>query len=360
MGALMRAYDWASTPLGVPEAWSQSLKSALSICLQSPAVCALYWGPDFLMLYNDAYAPALAERHPKALGEPLAEVWSEIWDVLGPQLTAVLITGQGFSVENQPLMMLRNGEWEETFWVYSFTAIRGESDDFVGVFVTALDNTQQVLAGRRNTAERERTWQLSLDLLVVTSPDGVLEAVNEAWTSVLGWEQSELLGASITGLTHPEDLSRALKVLASIRDTPLTRPYEYRLRHKDGTYRYVAWTAISDGGRVYANGRDQTRDREQRAELVAQQATARLREQFIAVLGHDLRNPLASISAATRMLMAEGPSGRSKLILTLARGSITRVGTDRQCAGFRPREPWGWNIPFPRTGAIRTTTATDR
>lgn len=177
MGALMRGYDWASTPLGVPEAWSQSLKSALSICLQSPAVCALYWGPDFLMLYNDAYAPALAERHPNALGEPLAEVWSEIWDVLGPQLTAVLITGQGFSVENQLLMMLRNGEWEETFWVYSFTAIRGESDDFVGVFVTALDNTQQVLAGRRNTAERERMWQLSLDLLVVTSQS--LEGVSE-------------------------------------------------------------------------------------------------------------------------------------------------------------------------------------
>lgn len=325
MGALMRAYDWASTPLGVPESWPQSLKSALSICLQSPVVSALYWGPEFRMLYNDAYAPALAERNPRALGEPVAEVWSEIWDVLGPQLAGVIKTGHGFSVENQPLMMLRRGKLEETFWVYSFTAIRGEANDFVGVFVTALDNTLQVLAGRRNTAERERMWELSLDLLAVASAEGILEDVSNAWTAVLGWEQSELLGQSFVGFTHPDDLSKTLQVFASIMDAPLVTPYEYRLRNKDGTYRWVAWTAIYDGGKVYASGRDQTRERKQSADLLEEQTTARLREQFIAVLGHDLRNPLSSISAANRMLMAEGQSGRSQQILTLARASVTRM-----------------------------------
>jgi len=325
MGALMRAHNWQDTPLGNPASWPQSLKSALSICLHSPGVSALYWGPDFRMLYNDAYAPVLAERHPSALGEPLSSVWSEIWEVLGPQLNAVISTGQGFSVQNQPLMMMRHGKLEETFWVYSFTPIRGEADDFVGIFVTALDNTQQVLAQQRNAAELEQMWRTSQDLLTVVRLDGTLKTVNAAWTTLLGWHETDLLDRSVMDLVHPEDLPATLVKLADVATSPLIEPYEYRLRHKDGSYRWFSWTAAPAHGEIYANGRHTTQSHEQDAKLATASTEARWREEFIAVLGHDLRNPLASIGAATRMLLREPQSQKSADILRLAQGSVLRM-----------------------------------
>ena len=123
MGALIRAHDWAATPFGALAVWPQALRSAVQLCLNTPIVSAVHWGPDLRILYNDAYAPALAERHPWALGRAFGEVWAEIWDVLGPQIAAVLETGRGFSTEHQLLRMKRNGRFEDTYWIYSFAPL---------------------------------------------------------------------------------------------------------------------------------------------------------------------------------------------------------------------------------------------
>ena len=84
MGGRIRGLDWASTPLGPTAAWPQSLRSAVSILLPSKAQICLFWGPELVKLYNDAYIPVLGQKHPGMLGRPAREVWSEIWDVLGP------------------------------------------------------------------------------------------------------------------------------------------------------------------------------------------------------------------------------------------------------------------------------------
>src|SRR3546814_15478791 len=97
MGDRIRRFDWAATPLGVPGGWPQSLRSALSICLHSSFPTAIYWGPELRLLYNDAWAPVPAERHPKALGRPAREVWADIWDVIGPQIEKVIAEGEGSS-----------------------------------------------------------------------------------------------------------------------------------------------------------------------------------------------------------------------------------------------------------------------
>ena len=94
LGALIRSFDWAATPLGEPGAWPQSLRSALSICLHSSFPTAIYWGEDLRLLYNDAWAPIPAERHPAALGQPGAHVWSDIWSIVGPQFRCVVETEQ--------------------------------------------------------------------------------------------------------------------------------------------------------------------------------------------------------------------------------------------------------------------------
>ena len=84
MGERIRPLDWSATPLGPAGAWPQSLRSAVSILLPSKAQICLFWGPELIKLYNDAYIPVLGRKHPGLLGRPAREVWSEIWDVLGP------------------------------------------------------------------------------------------------------------------------------------------------------------------------------------------------------------------------------------------------------------------------------------
>src|SRR4051812_44719494 len=85
MGELIRSYDWSETPLGNVESWPQSLRSALSICLNSNFPIAIYWGKDLNLLYNNAWSPIPGNKHPGALGLPARQVWPEIWENLAPQ-----------------------------------------------------------------------------------------------------------------------------------------------------------------------------------------------------------------------------------------------------------------------------------
>ena len=97
MADLILDRDW-SDGLGPIDTWPAALRSALSICLNSSFPTAIYWGPELRLLYNDSWSPIPGERHPWALGRPAAEVWSDIWEVVGPQFEAVMSTGKGLSL----------------------------------------------------------------------------------------------------------------------------------------------------------------------------------------------------------------------------------------------------------------------
>ena len=91
MARRMRAFDWASTPLGPMETWPPALLTAVSICLDCAFPIFVWWGPELVMLYNDEYVPILGPaKHPSALGQPGAKMWPEIWDVIGPMLAVML------------------------------------------------------------------------------------------------------------------------------------------------------------------------------------------------------------------------------------------------------------------------------
>ena len=92
VGALIRAFDWSTTSLGPIAGWPANLKSAVSLMLPAEAQIVLFWGPEFVALYNDAYAPTIGEKHPGALGRPARENWAELWDDLEPLLRRVLDT----------------------------------------------------------------------------------------------------------------------------------------------------------------------------------------------------------------------------------------------------------------------------
>src|ERR1700722_76812 len=87
MGALIRAHDWASTSFGAPHTWPQALRTMVGLLLNSAQPMYIWWGPELLCLYNDAYRRSIGfERHPGSLGKPGRKVWAEIWHVIGPQV----------------------------------------------------------------------------------------------------------------------------------------------------------------------------------------------------------------------------------------------------------------------------------
>ncbi|MFN3613608.1 MAG: PAS domain-containing protein [Rubrimonas sp.] len=199
MGARIRAMDWSGTPLGDPGLWPQSLRSALSICLHSSFPTAIYWGPELRLLYNDAWAPIPAERHPWALGRPAAEVWSDIWPIIGPQMRAVAEEGESLSLFDQMLPMRRGGVAVETWWNYSFTPIRGEDGSVMGVFNQGNETTASVLARRAAQAEIDRLGRMFAQapgaVAILSGPRHVFELVNPAYERLVG--RGDLIGRAV-------------------------------------------------------------------------------------------------------------------------------------------------------------------
>ena len=190
MGDRIRSFDWAVTPLGPPQTWPQSLRSAVSICLHSSFPTAIYWGDELRLLYNDAWAPIPAERHPGALGQPGAKVWQDIWPIVGPQFDSVMVSGEGFSTYDHLLPMVRHGVVRETYWNYSFTPIRGEDGRVVGVFNQGHETTDRVLFERRKVAETDRLRRMFDQapgfMALLSGPNHIFELTNAAYVQLIG------------------------------------------------------------------------------------------------------------------------------------------------------------------------------
>lgn len=149
MGELVRSMDWSLTPLGPVEEWPQSLRTAVSTCLNSRFPMLVFWGPERIKIYNDGYAPMLGAKHPEAMGAPAREVWTEIWDVIGPMLDKVASTGEAVWTQNERLLLERHGFPEECYFTFSYSPIRDESGGIGGILDTVTETTAQVLSGRR-------------------------------------------------------------------------------------------------------------------------------------------------------------------------------------------------------------------
>ena len=150
MGRLIREYDWSSHPLGEPHAWPRSLKTAVSLILNSQHPMWIGWGQEMSFLYNDAYLHVLGlAKHPSALGRPACEVWAEIWDVCGPLADKVFREGQATFVDDVRLFMDRGDHLEETYYSFSYSPIRDESGGVGGLFCPSTDTSPKVLGARR-------------------------------------------------------------------------------------------------------------------------------------------------------------------------------------------------------------------
>jgi len=290
MGARMRAFDWRATGLGEPASWPQSLQTVLSICLNSPIVSAIYWGPDFRVLYNDAYGPALASRHPDALGRPLQQVWPEIFDILGPQLRQVVASGEGVAIDRQPFILHRRGFAEETIWFYAFAPLRGEQGDVAGVFATATEITGQIAAEgalqqlnasleqrvSEIAAERDHIWRLSRDPFLICDTEGRWVSASPVWTEILGWSQADLLGRTSTWMEHPDDHNKTREIVSDVAKGEVAVAFVNRFRDVQGRYHSFSWTAIAEQNLLYCVARDITGERSKERQLQDAQDFSRL------------------------------------------------------------------------------------
>src|SRR5262245_46355916 len=149
MVELMRSIDWSTTKLGPVESWSRSLRTMLGVVLGSRFPMLIWWGPDLLHLYNDAYRPILRDKHPASLGAPAAAIWSEIWDVAGPMARSVMEGGPATWTEHMQLFIKSGSMAEETYFTFSYSPIPGDDGRVGGVLNTVQETTAQVQADRQ-------------------------------------------------------------------------------------------------------------------------------------------------------------------------------------------------------------------
>ena len=155
LGEKMRAFDWASTPLGPAEQWPQSLKTCVRIILTSRQPMFVWWGESLVNLYNDAYKSIVGGKHPAALGQPASIVWREIWDQVGPRAEQAMRGNEGTYDEALLLIMERHGYQEETYYTFSYSPVPNERGGTGGIICANTDDTQRIIGERRLTLLRE-------------------------------------------------------------------------------------------------------------------------------------------------------------------------------------------------------------
>ncbi|MGA0556792.1 ATP-binding protein [Larkinella sp. VNQ87] len=143
MGQLIRQFNWSEHPLGPIDHWPASLRTTLGVLLQSRFPMFIVWGPERICFYNDAFRPSLGSsgKHPMALGKRAEETWTEIWPTVGPLLAQVMAGEGPIYSENQLIPIERNGQFDDVYWTYSYSAIHDESGQIAGVFVACNETT---------------------------------------------------------------------------------------------------------------------------------------------------------------------------------------------------------------------------
>jgi PAS domain S-box-containing protein len=245
--ALIGAADWSQSPLGPPEQWPQTLKSTISVILPSAAQIVLFWGPEFVAVYNDAYAPTIGEKHPRALGRPARENWSELWDDLEPLLLSVRESGETVHAKDRPFYIERHGYPETVYFDISYSAVSDDQGGVGGVLCIVSETTDRVM-GEEALRESEERLRLAVDNAEIGFWDVEEGHGNLTWPA----RTKAMFGISpnvpvtmddfYNGL-HPDDRERVAEAYRAAADPVRRALYdvEYRtIGKEDGVVRWVA------------------------------------------------------------------------------------------------------------------------
>jgi two-component sensor histidine kinase len=327
MGSLIRLRDWSATGLGPISAWPQSLRTTVGILLHSPVPIVLLWGPDGIMIYNDAYSVFAGGRHPLLFGSKVREGWPEVAD-FNDNVMRVGLAGGTLSYRNQELTLHRTGSPEQVWMNLDYSPVLGEDGRPAGVLAIVVETTQHVLAERTlaKTAERLRQalnasgmvgtfdWHVQSDTFYSDARFAQMFSVDSAKAS-----KGASLADYIAGV-HPEDVERITNAVNHTIATQEKYVQEYRLLQKNGTIRWVEVRGeclYSEDGKpdrfvgVVVDITDQ-KNAQERQRLLAREADHRVKNIFANF--HSMIN-LSARSARTPQEMAQTLRGRMDALL---------------------------------------------
>ncbi|MBU4612521.1 PAS domain-containing protein [Achromobacter sp. GG226] len=208
------------------------------------AMCAT-WGPEQTLLYNEAYATVLSMRHPWALGQPIHEVWPDVWADIAPSVQRVL-AGEALRFDSQRLVMTRHGYPEETYWTYSYSPLR-EGEVVQGLLNVTTEVTALVLAQRRAEANAQRV-QLALEAGAITGtwvwhlPTDRF-TVDAAFARSFGLDpelgHDGLSLEQVIATVHPDDRAGLIAAIDDVVGRGGPYAHQYRVRRADGRYYWI-------------------------------------------------------------------------------------------------------------------------
>ncbi|MFS2005196.1 ATP-binding protein [Duganella sp. CT11-25] len=311
MRDLVRAFRWEDTPLGAIADWPVSLRTSVGVVMHSVHPMFLWWGEQLTQIYNDAYVPCFGEgKHPAALGQAGRACWPEIWSIIGPQIDEVRNGGEPRWYADNLVPIWRNGRIEDVYWSYTYTPVFDEDDRVGGVLVVCTETTAQVLAERR----RHALDLLARRLLGCRSEQDVRDSVAQSARDHPG----DLLAAELrrgeagggeTGdgvvLIRGAELQLCAELALAFRVSPrLPLDSAYRQFLEQFTAAVCATLSRLESDRALAEAMAES----ERLNLDLN-LSSRIKDEFLAMLGHELRNPLAPIVTALKLMKLRGDSG---------------------------------------------------
>jgi PAS domain S-box-containing protein len=187
MAEKVRSFDWASTPLGPISNWAPALKIVVDLMLSSKFPKCLFWGPDLIAIFNDAYLPLLGEK-PNSLGEPYRVTWAEVWEDMKPIIDQAM-GGEAVYIEDYHIPVARYGTPEDAYFTFCYSPVRDENGQIGGIMDTVVEMTGKVHNARELKAERERLLQLFEQapsfMAVLGGPDHVFEYINPQYAKLI-------------------------------------------------------------------------------------------------------------------------------------------------------------------------------
>ena len=254
-GPLQPAYeavDWAATPLGPVGDWTPALRSTVDLMLNTHFPMAVFWGPEFVVVYNEGYTELIGDKHPAALGRTAPQVFPEAMDFIGPMMEGVYAGETNYWYEDAPVPLLRRGFLEECYFTFSYSPVRGDGGVIEGVLIIAAETTTRVLSVRRH--------ELLAQLVERLGGARDLHELAELTCAVLRTDAADLPAVDLylAGLTprsteptpslHPVPPAGAAgrRLLADTRDGTTTVWLPLERRHDDGSGR-LGDASVSSG-----------------------------------------------------------------------------------------------------------------
>ncbi len=186
--------------MGPIEQWPDTLLTTVNTILGSRHPMFLWWGPDLIQFYNDAYRPSIRlDKHPSALGQKGRECWTEIWHLIGPQIDAVMERGEASWNEDHLVPIYRDGKLEDVYWTYGYSPVRTPQGEICGTLVVCTETTATVRARLQLLRERQRLADLFEQapafFAVLDGPDFVFEMANQSYLNLIG--HRDILGLPV-------------------------------------------------------------------------------------------------------------------------------------------------------------------